>query len=153
MARAVDLERQLDVALDAPPVEQDRCLEDHPVVAVAAGLRRRLAVDEDLAGGRRGEVADDPQQGGLAAARRPDERDELAGPDRQVDAGQRLDGTSPLPARGEDLGDARDLDDGRGVRAGRSALGAETGVHGHAPIGSTRRSWRSTHDSTATTSR
>ena len=32
-----------------PPIEQDRRLEDHPVVAVARRLRRRLAVDRDLA--------------------------------------------------------------------------------------------------------
>ena len=38
--RALDLERQLDVVLDRPPVEQDRRLEDHPVVAVAARLAR-----------------------------------------------------------------------------------------------------------------
>ena len=34
---AHDLQRQLDVLGDRPPVHQDRCLEDHPVVAVEPG--------------------------------------------------------------------------------------------------------------------
>ncbi|HSQ93197.1 MAG TPA: anthranilate phosphoribosyltransferase, partial [Methanoregula sp.] len=42
--RPVDLERQLDVALDGPPVEQDRRLEHHPVIAVEACLMGGLAV-------------------------------------------------------------------------------------------------------------
>ena len=42
---AHDLERQLDVLGDRPPVHQHRRLEDHPVVAIEAGSRRRLAVD------------------------------------------------------------------------------------------------------------
>ncbi len=37
---AHDLERQLDVLGDRPPVHEDRCLEDHPVVAVLAALGR-----------------------------------------------------------------------------------------------------------------
>ena len=37
---AHDLERQLDVLGDRPPVHQDRRLEDHPVVAVEARLAR-----------------------------------------------------------------------------------------------------------------
>ena len=41
---AHQLERQLDVVLDGPPVEQDRCLEDHPVVAIAARQGAQLAV-------------------------------------------------------------------------------------------------------------
>ena len=57
--------------LDRPPVEQDRRLEDHPVVAVEARLVRRLAVDDDRPVRRRRQVADDPQQRRLAAARRP----------------------------------------------------------------------------------
>ena len=35
-----DLERQLDVLDDRPPVHQDRRLEDHPVVAIAAARGR-----------------------------------------------------------------------------------------------------------------
>ena len=46
---AHQLQRQLDVVLDGPPVEQDRRLEDHPVVAVEPRLGGRLAVDLDRA--------------------------------------------------------------------------------------------------------
>ena len=83
---AEDLERELDVVLDRPPLEQDGGLEHHAVVAVAAGPLGRLAVDDDLAPGRRDEVADHPEQRRLAAARRPDERDELAPGDVEIDA-------------------------------------------------------------------
>ena len=111
LVAADDLERQLDVASDRAPVEQDRRLEDHPVVAVEAGLVGRLAVDGDRAARRRGQVGDDPQQRALAAARRPDERDELAAPDGQVDAPQGLDGRRALAARLERLADVAQLDD------------------------------------------
>ena len=82
---AHQLERQLDVVLHRSPVEQDRRLEDDPVVAVAPGALGRLVVDRHPAGGRRDQVADDPQQGGLAAAGRTDQRDELAAPDVEID--------------------------------------------------------------------
>ena len=117
---AQDLERQLDVVLDAPPVEQDRRLEHHPVVAVAAGLLGGLAVDLDRAAGRLDEVADDAQERRLAAARRADERHELAGRDVEVDARQG-DGR-PLVARAEHLVDAADLDDGRCAGFGHEAM-------------------------------
>ena len=42
LRRPVDLERQFDIGSDRPPIEQDRCLEDHPVVAVQARLVCRL---------------------------------------------------------------------------------------------------------------
>ena len=105
---AHQLERELDVVLDRPPVEQDRRLEDHPVVAIEAGPGGRLAVDLDRAGGRCHEVADDPQQGRLAAARRADQRDELPAPDLEVDALERGRGRR---VAGEDLVDALDPDD------------------------------------------
>src|SRR5205823_2512395 len=46
---------------------------------------RGLAVDDDVAVGRRDDVAHDSQQGRLPAAGGPDERDELALGDREVD--------------------------------------------------------------------
>ena len=53
-------------------------LEDHPVVAIAARPLGGLAVHDDRRRGGLDEVADDPQQRRLAAARRADERHELA---------------------------------------------------------------------------
>ena len=82
-APAEHLERQRDVLRDGAPVEEHGRLEDDPVVAVDAGLVRRLPVHGDPPGRRLDEVADDPQQRRLAAARRPDQRDELARLDRR----------------------------------------------------------------------
>src|SRR5262245_59071177 len=87
---ALHLERQSDVGLDRPPVEQDGRLEHDAVIAVEAGLPGGLAVDRHAARGRRGQVADQAQQRGLAAARRADERHELAGPDREIDVRERV---------------------------------------------------------------
>jgi len=55
-------ERQFDVPLDGPPVEQDGRLEHHPVIAVEPGPPRRLVVDRDRSGAGCHEVADDSQQ-------------------------------------------------------------------------------------------
>ena len=63
------------------PLEQTRLLERHPVVLVESRLARRLAVDEHGAGRRFDQVRDQPEQRRLAAARRPDQRHELAGLD------------------------------------------------------------------------
>ena len=46
---AHDLEREGHVLGDGPPLEQDRRLEDHPVVAIETRPGRGLAVDHDLA--------------------------------------------------------------------------------------------------------
>src|SRR3990172_2631595 len=74
-----------------------------------------LAVDHDRAVADAEQVAHDAQQRALAAARRPDERDELAAPHGKVDAAQRLHAGRLLAAPLEDLGDARELDDGVGL--------------------------------------
>ena len=103
---AEHLERQRDVLRDGPPVEQHGVLEDDPVVAVDARLRRRLAVDRDRAGGRLDEVADHAEERRLAAPGRADQRDELAGLDLEVDLLERGD----VAAR-ERLRDVLDLDD------------------------------------------
>ncbi len=110
---AHDLERQLDVSRDGPPVHQDRCLEDHPVVAVQTGLFGRLAVDREGPAGRPGQVADDPEQRGLAAPAGTDERHELALADGQVD---RFECGHGAIARPEHLADAGRLDHDRLVR-------------------------------------
>ena len=44
-----------------------------------------LAPELDASAGRQVEAADHPERRGLAAARRPEEREELAGVDRQGD--------------------------------------------------------------------
>jgi hypothetical protein len=58
-------------------------LEDH--AAVGARADHRLAVEQDLAGGRRQEAGQAVQQGGLAAARRAERDDEVALAHGQVD--------------------------------------------------------------------
>ena len=77
--------------VDGPPVVEDCRLEDDPVVAVEPRAVRGLPVDEDLAGRRLDEIADDAQERRLPAARRADERDELAAPDLEVDVLERGD--------------------------------------------------------------
>ena len=104
------LEGKRDVLRDRPPVVQDGVLEDDPVVAVAASPTRALPVDDDLA--RRGvdQVADDAQERRLPAAGRPDEGDELAGEDVEIDRLQRRDAT-----RAEGLRHVAERDDGLGA--------------------------------------
>ena len=93
---------------DGPPVVEHGVLEDDPVVAVEPRLVRGLAVDERPR--RRGldQVADDAQQRRLAAARRADQRDELARADVEVDVLERDD-----PAALELLRHALERDGGR----------------------------------------
>ena len=59
-------------------------------MAIFALARRQLVdhppADQDVAGGRGLQPGDHPEQGGLAAARRPEEDQELALLDREVDA-------------------------------------------------------------------
>jgi hypothetical protein len=107
---AVQAERQLDVAADRAPLEQAGLLEGDAVVLVQARPAGRLAVDEHRALGRLDQVRDDPQQRRLAAARWADERDELSCRDREVDAGERLDGGRALA---EALAQTLERDGGR----------------------------------------
>ena len=104
---AHDLERELDVPVDRAPVHEDRRLEDHPVVAIEAGARRRLAVHEHSAGGWARQVRDEAEESRFATPGWADQRNELALADGQIDVHQR-------PYRGstaaEGLLDAVDLD-------------------------------------------
>ena len=52
--RAHDLKRQLHILGHAAPVVERRRLEDHAIIAIEAGLARRLAIDPQLAGPRLG---------------------------------------------------------------------------------------------------
>ena len=101
------LQRERDVLRDRAPVVEDGVLEDDAVVAVEARLTGGLAVHHHVPGRGLDEVADDAQQRRLAASRRPDERDELARPDIEVDPLQGDD-----PAACELLADAAQGDDG-----------------------------------------
>ena len=85
--RFIMLERKQHVVEHARPRQQRRRLEDD--AGLGARLAHRLAVDRDAARGRRDEAGDEPQQRRLAAARRPDEADELVAADRERDVGQR----------------------------------------------------------------
>ena len=87
LRHAGEAHRQLDVGLHGEPREQRRLLEHE----------RRRAVDVDAAGGRLVEAGDEVEDRRLAAAGGPDEADELAGVDVEVDAGQRGHGALPEP--------------------------------------------------------
>ena len=70
--------------------EQRVMLEHEADMALAGAARERiLAVEGDLAGIRPVEAGDDPQQRGLAGARRPEQRQQLAVADLQIDIVER----------------------------------------------------------------
>jgi hypothetical protein len=73
------------------------------------------AVEQDLAAGRLLEAGDHPQGGGLAAAGRPQQREELALGDPEVDV---LDGPDVVAAGGELLLHRHQLDRGQAVLLG-----------------------------------
>src|SRR6516165_11339544 len=76
LARAEAFEPVTDVAQHGAPRQQRGILEhDRPV---ATGLRRRLPVHQDAAGGGREQAVDDGQESSLAAAGRADNGDELS---------------------------------------------------------------------------
>ena len=114
-APAQHLERQRDVLRDRAPVVEHRRLEDDAVVAIEPRPPRGLAVHRDLAAGGLDDVADDAQERRLPAPGRPDQGDELALADLEVDALQRR----HLPL-GEDLRDALEGDDRFGAHTRRS---------------------------------
>src|SRR5581483_5114460 len=88
-----DPQAELDVLLRGHVREQRVRLEHHPHVAlVGRDVRDVLAVDDDAAAVRAVEAGDEPERGRLAAARRPEQRQELALSERDVDAVQRPDG-------------------------------------------------------------
>ena len=116
---AEHLERQRDVLRHRPPVVEHRRLEDDAVVAVETRTPRRLPVHGHIARRRLDDVSDDPQQRGLSAAGWPDQRDELAAIDLEVDPLECGDSA----ALAEDLREALDRDD-RSARTHTSRSGA-----------------------------
>ena len=81
---AGELERIGDVVGSRAPRQQPRLLEDEPDPRIRTV--DRVAVEERGAGRRLEEPGDDPQQRGLAAAVRADQRDDPAVRDGEVDA-------------------------------------------------------------------
>ena len=73
---ALDLEGEVDVGVEVAPGQQVGVLEDHADLGIRAG--HRLAVEQHFAGGKSVQSRHRPQQRGLAAAGRPDDRDDLA---------------------------------------------------------------------------
>ena len=107
VARA-PLEPEGDVALHRQVREERVVLEDHPDPPPLRRHERRRArqlgpADGDRAGVGALEAGDQPQQRGLAAAGRPQHRDQLAARDLEVDAGDRAHAA-------EGLDDASDRD-------------------------------------------
>ena len=98
-----------DVEDRHPGVQRpERVLEDdlHPapqrphVVGVDVG--QLVAVEDDLAGGRRRQLEDGPAERRLAAAGLADEAEDLAGEDVEVDAVDRVDGADLLAQQAAD---------------------------------------------------
>src|SRR4051794_31357532 len=109
---ACELERKRHVLRDGAPVVEHSVLEDDPEVVVASRLTRGLTVHRDRAVRRLDEIADDAQERRLAAARGPDERDELSLLDLEVDVLER-----DRPAL-ELLRDALDVNDAQPTCSG-----------------------------------
>ena len=126
LGEAHDLERQRDVPGDGAPRIEGRRLEHVAIGPAKARLLRGEAVDRDLAARRRLEVGDHPKQGGLAASRRADQRDELAALDRQIDMRQRL---NRLVGGLEGQGQIGNVDDPRGAAIGRDIRLRRNGEH------------------------
>ncbi|ORE91266.1 phenol hydroxylase [Aurantimonas sp. 22II-16-19i] len=91
------LEAEADVPRDGKVRVERVGLEDHRDVAVLRmHLAHRAAVDADVAAARLDQPGDDVEEGRLAAARRPEQDEELAARKVDVDALQRLHGAVGL---------------------------------------------------------
>ena len=99
---AAGLQAEGDVLGDGEMREQRVVLEHHADVAAMRRLGGDvLAVEPHAAAVGFQEAGDDAQQGGLAAARRSQQRDEFAGRHLEVDAAQHGDGTECLFGTGD----------------------------------------------------
>ena len=100
-----DLSRQQHVVERGAPGEQDGLLEHD--ADIAGGTQEGRAVEQKLAAARPQQRADQLEQGRFAAARRPDQGDELVLFDRESDVLERGD---PAGARGIGLVQTLDVD-------------------------------------------
>jgi hypothetical protein len=87
------LEPELDILPDGAPGQEQIFLQHEPDMRVRAD--DRLAGHDHAAGARRVEPGGEVQDRRLAAAGRPDDRDELLGADLEIDG---LDGPEPRRA-------------------------------------------------------
>jgi len=85
--RAAQPER--DVVLDVEPWQRRVLLEDD-ADAVGRFSRDGLALERDAALGRRGQSGDDLEQRRLAATRRPDDGEELAASELEIERAERV---------------------------------------------------------------
>jgi len=85
---AHDFQRQRDIGFDGPPRIKRRGLKHVTIGAVEAGVFRARALHRDRPAGGAFQISDDTQKGRLAAARRPDEGNELSLVDVQIDIGK-----------------------------------------------------------------
>ena len=92
-----DLEAVADVLRDVEVGEQGVVLEHDPVVALGGGQAADVPALHPHGSGVLGlQAGDDPQQGGLAAARGPQQAEELALGHPQVDVGEGGEGSETL---------------------------------------------------------
>src|SRR5690606_33428899 len=101
------LQAEGDVLLDGKVREEGVVLEHHAEVALLCGDGvDALAVHEDLPVREGQQAGEAVERGGLPAARRPEQGDELARPDRQVEVHQRVAPTeAPTHAAELELGE------------------------------------------------
>ena len=122
LADARERQRQHHVLQRVRPRHQRRVLEHEAEIGLRLAARRmRRGRPVDRAGARRAEARDDAQQGRLAAAGRPEQADELAVAQIEIDAADRERAVREL------LGDVAD----RNERA--ACLSQPPRSHGHAP--------------------
>jgi len=84
---ALDLEGKADVGVEIAPGQKVRFLEDDANIGMRTG--DRYAVEPDLAAGQAVQARHRPQERGLAAAGRADDRDDFIGSDIEAAAVQR----------------------------------------------------------------
>jgi hypothetical protein len=109
-----DLEPELGVLADRAPRQQQILLQHERDLRARPG--DALAGDADLSGARQVQPRAHVEQGRLAAAAWPDERDHFALVDRQVHVAHRLDRRFGRAPRREDLADVPELDRGAAHR-------------------------------------
>ena len=102
-----NLERQLNVGLNAAPFHQRRRLKDNRGIAGAAAFFGRAAVNHNATLIRREQIADQSEERGFAAAGWANERKEFAGAHIQRDIAQRQ---HAIARRAVELADGFDSD-------------------------------------------